>query len=461
MKKMGTKTGVLLLIGCCAFNGLLRADTAAEIPAERAERLATKQVAEAARALLQYEVEHDGKSPVSLVELTGELPNGFPTQMLSYIQRVRHDGPVKADALSTTPLLVDQHSLHGAVVVAYRDGHVEIMRTETFQEIVMANHLVCEPSLRQIALELRVLQINEQFAQEIASTIQLSKAEPNASAGHVAAGPANNEAVRRLLDAEPTLSTDRPLQDIEKLDDLQAGFLKKEAMQRIDSRQLTAPKAVVLDGELATIEVKTAIAYTDTDGLIKEFTKGVRIAVRPTLEDDGTSIRLRGTFRMVDVTGWEVRYAGDQEFSIPLVEIYEFEFHHLIPDRATALLGSVLSTAKTDADAVTVQRLFLLVTPTVIKEMPFEETLAPQLSQTRNEVYDVSDLVSPTDDPNPVNPSLDTLMQEIKAVVPSSWRENGGIGRIDTFGNSKLLIWQTPQEHQTIKTFFKQKREAL
>ena len=226
--------------------------------------------------------------------------------------------------------------------------------------------IIIPPDPRFISLECRALMVNELFPEEIGIAIP----EPKASVGHVVSGPANDKAVRKLLEAEPPVSTDIPLQEIETLDDLQVGFLEKEAMQRRDSRQLTAPKAVVLDGEQATMEVKTAIAYTDTDGLIKEFTKGVRIAARPTLEDDGKTIRLRGTFRMIDVTGWEVRYAGDQEFSIPIVEIYEVEFHRLVPTRATVLLGSALSTAKTEADAVSVRRLLLLVKPTVIDETP-------------------------------------------------------------------------------------------
>ncbi|HDS85372.1 MAG TPA: hypothetical protein ENN97_09290 [Phycisphaerales bacterium] len=51
-----------------------------------------------------------------------------------------------------------------------------------------------------------------------------------------------------------------------------------------------------------------------------------------------------------------------------------------------------------------------------------------------------------------------TIQQTIE---PESWWEEGGDGRIDQFGESKLIIWQTPEVHQKIKEFLEYLRMDL
>jgi hypothetical protein len=40
-----------------------------------------------------------------------------------------------------------------------------------------------------------------------------------------------------------------------------------------------------------------------------------------------------------------------------------------------------------------------------------------------------------------------------QTIEPDSWYDEGGDGRINQFGENKLLIWQTPEVHKQIKAF--------
>jgi prepilin-type processing-associated H-X9-DG protein len=72
----------------------------------------------------------------------------------------------------------------------------------------------------------------------------------------------------------------------------------------------------------------------------------------------------------------------------------------------------------------------------------------------RTEIYDVSHLIPPSKTPEKAAEKIEALRQTIiQSIIPKSWQENGGEGRIDPFANSKLIIWQTPEIHEKISSF--------
>ncbi len=87
----------------------------------------------------------------------------------------------------------------------------------------------------------------------------------------------------------------------------------------------------------------------------------------------------------------------------------------------------------------------------------------------RTQIYDVTDLiVQPGDfntgqqDAKQPAEKLEELKQTIvQSVVPSTWFDNGGEGKIDSYDNSKLIIWQTPEMHEKIQQFLQKVRDDL
>ncbi len=80
----------------------------------------------------------------------------------------------------------------------------------------------------------------------------------------------------------------------------------------------------------------------------------------------------------------------------------------------------------------------------------------------RTEIYDVADILSyPGQTKNPAE-KLELLKQTIiQTIAWKSWFENGGEGKMDSYANSKLIIWQTPQVHETLRNYFSKLREDL
>jgi len=48
-----------------------------------------------------------------------------------------------------------------------------------------------------------------------------------------------------------------------------------------------------------------------------------------------------------------------------------------------------------------------------------------------------------------------------QTIAPETWYDEGGDGRLDQYGESKLIIWQTPEVHKQIKDFLALIREGL
>lgn len=89
-------------------------------------------------------------------------------------------------------------------------------------------------------------------------------------------------------------------------------------------------------------------------------------------------------------------------------------------------------------------------------------------SDFANQVYNVTDLVvSPTIHPKGSIEATSQLerqrkrIQELKqtiveSIAPGSWFVNGGEGRIEPFGDTQLITWQSPEGHAAIQAFLDQ-----
>jgi type II secretory pathway component GspD/PulD (secretin) len=164
------------------------------------------------------------------------------------------------------------------------------------------------------------------------------------------------------------------------LDDLQVDFMIKATQIHQNSKQLTAPKAMVLSGESATMEVWTTKSFrTDStlgtenvtagdnilttytiDDTYSEFSTGVKLSVTPTILDK-KYVLLRVSTYLMDVepgTPEELTLGFSQsgvpikrDIFRPAQEINSIQTRVAVPDQGTVLLGGQTLTASRQKEA--------------------------------------------------------------------------------------------------------------
>ncbi len=169
------------------------------------------------------------------------------------------------------------------------------------------------------------------------------------------------------------------------LDDLQVAFLIKATQIHQNSKQLTAPKAMVLSGESATLEVFTnktlltdATLNSDTvttngvdrtlyyfENTYDQYSSGVRLSITPTISSDRKYVLLRISTYLMDLDtsstqeislGYQVDgpAAGTEIkrlITLPSQQVSSIQTRVSVPDRGTVLLGGQTLTASREKEA--------------------------------------------------------------------------------------------------------------
>jgi type II secretory pathway component GspD/PulD (secretin) len=164
------------------------------------------------------------------------------------------------------------------------------------------------------------------------------------------------------------------------MDDLQVSFLLKASQIHQNARQLTAPKAMVLSGESATLDVWTTksvrtdstltsenitsgnelfAAYT-IDDTYTSYSSGVRLSITPTiLNKKYVLLRISTYLRDVDIGNPEPLTIGfttnvepiTRNIYFPSSDLSSIQTRVSVPDRGTVLLGGQTLTASTQKEA--------------------------------------------------------------------------------------------------------------
>jgi type II secretory pathway component GspD/PulD (secretin) len=165
------------------------------------------------------------------------------------------------------------------------------------------------------------------------------------------------------------------------LDDLQVDFMIKATQIHQNSKQLTAPKAMVLSGESATLRVFTTkslrtgatlnsssvagvgggAALYYIDDTYTSYSSGVQLSITPTISSDRKYVLLRITTYLMDVdaSSTETQILGyntagtamSRVIYFPSQEISSIQTRVSVPDRGTVLLGGQTLTASREKEA--------------------------------------------------------------------------------------------------------------
>ncbi|HOQ04049.1 MAG TPA: type II and III secretion system protein [Anaerohalosphaeraceae bacterium] len=255
----------------------------------------------------------------------------------------------------------------------------------------------------QVAIEARFLLVDENFLEEIGFDMDIAKWKIGGQFGGGTgiieninqdsinlARPKSTFIPSSLGDATTTGTPLRSSLDMEfswgdTLDNLQVEFLIRATQMHRNTKSLSAPKAMVMNGESANIEVITerriktdasfttetlttlagtdrTVAYFEHD--IEDFDTGVRLNIMPTITEDKKYVLLRIITYMDMLTNLETDTAvglmptpeggGEivtEDYSLPTIQTSSIETRVSVPDRGTVLLGGLTMTGEYEIEA--------------------------------------------------------------------------------------------------------------
>jgi type II secretory pathway component GspD/PulD (secretin) len=247
---------------------------------------------------------------------------------------------------------------------------------------------------QQIAIETRFLLVDENFLEDIGfdlHTINMqlggqwgSEANPGMmtitqnTAPHVVP-PADSTNVPSSLAGSYSFPALGINSSWGTLDDLQVGFIIRATQMHKNSKQLTSPKAVVMNGESATMSVTSERRIVSSSSLVsesvgvgdvplfqsyweretEEIETGVQMSITPTITADKKYVILRITTYLTDlldatpvtvqaIQGGEIL---EDSFTLPTTRQSSIQTRVSVPDRGTVMLGGLTLTGESERES--------------------------------------------------------------------------------------------------------------
>jgi type II secretory pathway component GspD/PulD (secretin) len=256
---------------------------------------------------------------------------------------------------------------------------------------------------QQIAIEGRFLLVDENYLKDVGLDVDINRfriggvhsimhAIPSGEQGVITGVDSNYDSISLVAPASTkirsslggaTSSTQAMKMDFAyggTMDDLQVDFMIKATQIHQNARQLTAPKAMVLSGESATLEVSTTksvrtdstlgseviaagdnpITYYTIEDEYEDFSSGVRLSITPTILDKKyVLLRISTYLEDVDIGEGEILGLGvDTEGNpitrtiyFPTTDLSSIQTRVSVPDRGTVLLGGQTLTSSRQKEA--------------------------------------------------------------------------------------------------------------
>jgi hypothetical protein len=210
----------------------------------------------------------------------------------------------------------------------------------------------------RIAIEVRMIIVD-------AVSIAQAGLKEDPAVGVSVTAPVDSKAVIQLLETKPLVLSDTPA--IYTLDDSKAKYVQEVFRQSKGVRQLTAPKAMVINKEPFNLNVMHPVAYMDAKNNQKSVNNGVQLEGFPEITEDGKSVRLAFRLLMTDLIESK---DGKPLPSVPVVSATEVQYASVIPDQQTLWLvgpeGNFQGADETASVPPAKRRLLVLIKPTIV-----------------------------------------------------------------------------------------------
>jgi type II secretory pathway component GspD/PulD (secretin) len=198
---------------------------------------------------------------------------------------------------------------------------------------------------KQIAIETRIMIVTDTFLEDIGLDEFLPESyETSGGMGEIVVGPANSAEILAVLEYIPLDERELPpLEDpkhtFQTLDDLKAEFLIRASQAHSNVKTLTAPKAMVLNGEAALMQIHSQLTYIDIEDEQKFLQKGITLDILPTMQDDDNEVLLKGYIQLNDVLEDRPVEHDGKTYTIPTVQVVNIPIHAVVQDEETLLIG--------------------------------------------------------------------------------------------------------------------------
>jgi type II secretory pathway component GspD/PulD (secretin) len=151
--------------------------------------------------------------------------------------------------------------------------------------------------------------------------------------------------------------------------------LLRAVQKQKTAKTLTAPKAVVLNNESASIQVKATCRYLDIDDIEKDLDTGITLDILPELQNDNEEILLKAYMQITNRLENRIQMSNGKEYEIPYLQVTEVSVHTLVNNgKMILIVGPELTVKSEESDGITAkQRLLILLKSTVAQA----EEIAP------------------------------------------------------------------------------------
>ncbi|MHC5213079.1 MAG: type II secretion system protein GspD [Planctomycetota bacterium] len=279
---------------------------------------------------------------------------------------------------------IDQYSESKLIIYQTPDVHKQI--NDLLDELR-------ETLGEQIAIEARFLLVTENFLEDIGVDMDIRQLDiggnwSNITVDQDSFGQTRPRDTGRsgslpglfgdILGVGPALLTNQF--SYEALDDLQVEFIIRATQAHSNAKQLSAPKAVVLSGESATMQVQklqsivtnveldnelvtinnTSFNNISIDREIEEIPSGVQLTITPVISADKKYVILRVVAYLndfiSDVTQSTTITDSEgnpitEEYTLPTTQLSSIQTRVNVPDRGTVLMGGLTLTTMKEIES--------------------------------------------------------------------------------------------------------------
>lgn len=221
----------------------------------------------------------------------------------------------------------------------------------------------------QVAIEARFILADDSFEQSMGFE------EDAKEKGRVTEGLANSDEIKAAMQTKPLAERDLPAvsskpsaeSGLYSFDSKTERLIIRAVQSFKNAKTLTAPKALVMNSESASMRVGNTHSFVDAANETREIDQGVVLDLLPVVQDDNKTILLKTHIQVTNILDERAQVIGGKEYSIPWVQVTTIPFQAQVESGGTILVrGPEVGVKNEQTGELEKQRLFVLLKPTAL-----------------------------------------------------------------------------------------------
>lgn len=221
----------------------------------------------------------------------------------------------------------------------------------------------------QVAIEARFILADDSFEQSMGFE------EDAKEKGRVTEGLANSDEIKAAMQTKPLAERDLPAvsskpsaeSGLYSFDSKTERLIIRAVQSFKNAKTLTAPKALVMNSESASMRVGNTHTFVDAANETREIDQGVVLDLLPVVQDDNKTILLKTHIQVTNILDERAQVIGGKEYSIPWVQVTTIPFQAQVESGGTILVrGPEVGVKNEQTGELEKQRLFVLLKLTAL-----------------------------------------------------------------------------------------------